>query len=84
MPPNALFIISFVLIAVSPTYLPTKSALVTSTTLFESNISSPLNISPKSLATVVFPVPGLPVNTICNDIGIGVKPNSIFFLFVIV
>ena len=53
--------------AVDPTVVPTRSALPTSTKTPVERICSSFIISANSLATVVFAVPGFPVNTMCID-----------------
>ncbi len=69
MPPKALRICSLVFWAVWPMYSPTRSALSTSTRCPLGRTPSCLKSSPKILATVVLPVPGLPEKIICKTKG---------------
>ena len=66
IPPMARFITCSVFWAVSPTYWETRSLRVTSTRWPQGSTWRLLSISAKSLAMVVFPVPGLPRNTKCD------------------
>ncbi len=66
VPPIAEEIISSVFIAVCPEYPATSFALSTSTKCPLEIIPSSLKILLSKRATVVFPVPGFPVNTECN------------------
>src|SRR5918996_718748 len=66
-PPYAFFRASLVFGAVCPTYWPTRSSRVTETRCPLSTYPSRWSISAMRRATVVFPVPGLPVKHICSD-----------------
>src|SRR6266404_2148204 len=65
-PPIAFFNISFVFCAVWPIYCPTSSSRVTDTTWPRRTKPSLWRILAIRSATVVLPVPGLPVNDMCN------------------
>src|ERR1022692_2836171 len=65
-PPSAESISLLVLIAVEPRCSPTRSARCASTTSGRTSSPSAAKIRPRILATVVFPVPGGPVNTKCR------------------
>src|SRR5882757_8002941 len=65
-PPIAFFNISLVFGAVWPIYCPTSSSRVTDTTWSRRTKPSLWRILAIRSATVVLPVPGLPVNDICN------------------
>ena len=79
IPPFASFILACVFIAVCPIYPATRDDLSTSTTC--PLVRTPISLynAPRILATVVLPVPGLPVNTRCKETGTVFKP--IVFLF---
>src|SRR5687768_14276813 len=66
-PPYAFFRASLVFGAVCPTYWPTRSSRVTETRCPRSTYPSRCRISAMRRATVVFPVPGLPVKHMCSD-----------------
>src|SRR5918997_2587813 len=66
-PPYAFFRASLVFGAVCPTYWPTRSSRVTETRWPLSTYPSRWRISAMRRATVVFPVPGLPVKHICSE-----------------
>src|SRR5215217_1999271 len=66
-PPYAFLRISRVFGAVWPTYWPTRSSRVTATRWPRSTYPSRWRISAMRRATVVFPVPGLPVKHICSE-----------------
>lgn len=62
IPPLAFSMFSCVRGAVCPTYFPIKSArCVSMNTSFDDKIFSSAKIFPSIRATVVFPVPGLPI-----------------------
>src|SRR4051794_18892339 len=65
-PPIAFFRISFVLGAVWPIYWPTRSSRVTEITCPRRTKPRPCRIFAMRNATVVLPVPGLPVNDMCS------------------
>ena len=65
-PPIAFFSISLVFGAVWPIYCPTSSSRVTETTWPRRTKPSLWRMLAIRSATVVLPVPGLPVNDICN------------------
>src|ERR687895_477616 len=66
-PPYAFFRASLVFGAVCPTYWPTRSSRVTETRCPRSTYPSRWRIAAMRRATVVFPVPGLPVKHMCSD-----------------
>src|SRR5918999_2472999 len=66
-PPYAFFRASLVFGAVCPTYCPTRSSGVTETRCPRSTYPSRWRISAIRRATVVFPVPGLPLKHMCSD-----------------
>src|ERR687894_650322 len=66
-PPYAFFRASLVFGAVCPTYWPTRSSRVTETRWPLSTYPSRWRISAMRRATVVFPVPGLPLKHMCSD-----------------
>src|SRR5918996_1236325 len=66
-PPYAFFRASLVFGAVCPTYWPTRSSRVTETRCPRSPYPSRCRISAMRRATVVFPVPGLPVKHMCSE-----------------
>ncbi len=66
-PPMASRILSRILIAVCPKYSPTTSLLVHSTICPLLSTPSSLYMRPIRRATVVLPVPALPLNTRCSD-----------------
>ncbi len=65
IPPIASSTALFTFGAVCPTYSAIKPDLSTVTTCPFGNTPIAARISPNNFATVVFPVPGLPVKTIC-------------------
>src|SRR6266481_799181 len=66
-PPMAFFRTSLVLGAVWPMYWPTRSSRVTATRWPLRTYPSRCRICAIRIATVVFPVPGLPVKDMCSD-----------------
>src|SRR5258706_13550693 len=66
-PPIALFRTSLVFGAVWPMYWPTRSSRVTATRWPLRTYPSRCRICAMRIATVVFPVPGLPVKDMCSE-----------------
>nr|BAA31574.2 unnamed protein product [Bacillus sp.] [Bacillus sp. (in: firmicutes)] len=73
-PPSADLITSFVSLAVCPTYSPTRSARVTSLNWPVDNTPITFRYFATIRAIVVFPVPGLPVKTMCIDMFVLLNP----------
>ena len=71
--PLALFRMLRTLSSVSPIWLPTRSLLSTLITSPWERMPMDAYISPMKAATVVFPVPGLPVKIMCSG---GISPPS--------
>jgi hypothetical protein len=73
-PPRAESTSLFVLMAVDPRCSPTRSARCASITSGRTSSPRAAKIRPRIRATVVFPVPGGPVNTKCRAGGCDVSP----------
>ena len=75
-PPKADWMAFWVRGAVWPTYWPTRSPRVTSTSWPPSSTPMALRYRETMRATVVLPVPGLPVNIMCMEGESALRPRS--------